>query len=170
MMIQFLPHEKSAVIPAKDPVIPAKAGIQRLAGALAACALLVTTHPAAAEELGRLFFTPERRAALERQRQFNIRETQQVVEGATLSVTGVVQRSSGKTTAWVNGAPQDDKNASTGVRVEIDRSNPARTTVVAGEESPASLKVGEAINRATRETTSGVGDGRITVKRGAAVK
>jgi len=54
------------------------------------------------------------------------------------------------------------------VRVEIDRSNPAKTTVVAGEQSPPSLKVGEAINRATRETTSGVGEGRIVVKGGGA--
>ncbi len=142
----------------------------RLAWVVAAVFLLLSTSalPAADEPLGRLFFTPERRAALERQRQLNIQETQQVIEGATLTVSGVVKRSSGKTTTWVNGTPQDDMNAATGVRVEIDRTNPARTTVVAGEESPASLKVGEAINRATRETTSGVGDGRITVKRESA--
>ena len=135
------------------------------AAALLAAALLLPVAPAAAEELGKLFLTPERRAALERQRQLNIRESQPVIEGATLTVTGVVKRSSGKSTTWVNGTPQDDMNAATGVRVEIDRTNPAKTTVVAGEESPASLKVGEAINRATRETTSGVGDGSITVKR-----
>ena len=142
----------------------------RLAGIVAACMLLhaPSVLPAADEPLGKLFFTPERRAALERQRQLNIQETQQVVEGATLTVSGVVKRSSGKTTTWINGTPQDDMSAATGVRVEIDRANPARTTVVAGEESPASLKVGEAINRATRETTSGVGDGRITVKRDSA--
>ncbi len=125
---------------------------------------------APAEPLGRLFLTPERRAALERQRQLNIRETQQVIEGATLTVSGVVQRSSGKSTAWVNGAPQNESDGAATVRVEVDHSNPGRTTVVAGEESPANLKVGEAINRATRETTSGVGEGRITVKGGAAIK
>ena len=54
------------------------------------------------------------------------------------------------------------------MRVEVDRANPARATVVAGEESPATLKVGEAINRATRETSSGVGEGRISVKRDGA--
>lgn len=134
--------------------------------ALLAAALLLPAAPAAAEELGRLFLTPERRAALERQRQLNIREAEaRVVEvGATLSVTGVVRRSSGKTTAWINDAPQDEKS-DTGVRVEVDRANPGTTTVVSGEEEPARLKVGEAINRSTRETTSGVGDGRITVKR-----
>ena len=145
----------------------ARAGIQRLTAALATCSLLLSTAAFAAEPLGKLFLTPERRAALERQRQLNIQETQQVIEGATLTVSGVVHRSGGKATTWVNGAPQDDQSAATGVRVEIDRANPARTTVVAGEESPASLKVGEAINRATRETTSGVGEGRISVKREA---
>ncbi len=156
---------------AKNPVIPAKAGIQRLAAALLAVFLLLAAAPTSAETLGKLFLTPERRAALERQRQLNIQETRQVIEGATLTVSGVVKRSSGKTTTWVNDTPQNETNATTGVRVEVDRANPAKTTVVAGEESPASLKVGEAINRATRETTSGVGDGHITVKRqGAGTK
>ena len=171
MTIRPTAPAKNSVIPAKNFVIPAKAGIQQLASMLAvalATGLFLAALPVSAEELGRLFLTPERRAALERQRQLNIQETQQVIEGATLTVSGVVQRSGGKATTWVNGAPQDDRNAATGVRVEIDRANPAKTTVVAGEESPASLKVGEAINRATRETTSGVGEGRIVVKGGGA--
>lgn len=158
-----------AVIPASHrDFLRAKAGIHWTAALLAAT-LLLAAAPAAAEELGRLFFTPERRAALERQRQLNIQEAQQqLIEGATLSVSGVVQRSGGKTITWVNGAPQESMNPATGVRVEVDRANPGRATVVAGEEEPASLKVGEAINRATRETTTGVGDGRITVKRESA--
>lgn len=138
----------------------------RARAVLLACLCLLGAGPACAQEqLGRLFFTPERRIALERQRQLNIREAEaQVVEvGATLSVSGVVQRSGGRSTTWVNNTPQDEKDA-TGVRVQIDRANPGRTTVVAGEEQPAPLKVGEAINRTTRETTSGVGDGRIVVK------
>ncbi len=141
----------------------------RLLAAAAGLACLAAALPAGAEPLGRLFFTPERRAALERQRQLNIQETQQVIEGATLTVSGIVRRSGGKTTTWVNNTPQDAGNAAaSGVRVEVDRANPAKATVVAGEESPATLKVGEAINRATRETSSGVGEGRITVKRDGA--
>lgn len=162
--------------PAKAPVIPAQAGIRRRVGAfnttlaaLLAAALLLPAAPAAAEELGRLFLTPERRAALERQRQLNIREEEaRVVEvGATLSVSGVVRRSSGRSTAWINDTPQNEKS-DTGVRVEIDRADPGRATVVTGEEAPARLKVGETINRTTRETSSGVGEGRIVVKGGKA--
>ncbi len=103
----------------------------------AACLVgLAAALPAGAEPLGRLFFTPERRAALERQRQLNIQETQQVIEGATLTVSGVVRRSSGRTTTWVNNTPQEPGNAASGVRVEVDRANPARATVVAGEGIP----------------------------------
>lgn len=141
----------------------------RLATVLLAAGLLCSAVPASAEQLGRLFLTPERRATLERQRLLNIQEKEaQVVEGATLSVSGIVQRSSGKSTAWINGTPQYDNVPGTGVRVEIDKSQPGRATVVAGEEAPASLKVGESINRATHETSSGVGDGQIVIKRSAA--
>lgn len=143
----------------KPPRHPARLPLLALAGALA-----LPAGGAAGEELGRLFFTPERRAALERQRQLNLPETRQVVEGATLSVSGVVQRSSGRRTAWVNGNPQHDDSMATGVRVEIDARNPAQTRVSTGDEAPAQVKVGEAINRATRETSSGVGEGQIVVK------
>lgn len=145
---------------------PFIAGKRRPAAALMAAALLLSALPAAAEPLGRLFFTPERRIALERQRQLNTQEAQ-IVEGATLSVNGIVQRSSGRSTAWVNGAPLHDNASAGGVRVDVDKSQPGRTTVVAGEEAPASLKVGETLNRATRETSSGIGSGRIEVKRSA---
>ncbi|OQY70928.1 MAG: hypothetical protein B6D47_06895, partial [Rhodocyclaceae bacterium UTPRO2] len=70
-----------------------------MAGAIGLALLAAGAH-AADETLGRLFFTPERRAALERQRQLNIRETQKTIEGAELGVSGIVQRSSGKNTAW----------------------------------------------------------------------
>ncbi len=65
-------------------------------------ALLALTGSAAAQNgangsatLGRLFFTPEKRATLERQRQLNIQETQ-TLEGASMSLDGVIVRSSGR--------------------------------------------------------------------------
>jgi len=140
------------------------------ANSLIAAALLQTAAPSvaaeasAAEPLGRLFFTPERRAALERQRLLNIQESQaQLVDGANLTVNGVVQRSSGKRTTWINGAAQNDNSAATGVRVDVDKHNPGRATVTAGDDAPASLKVGEAINRTTREKSDGTGNAIIQV-------
>jgi hypothetical protein len=40
--------------------------------------------------------------------------------------------------------------------------------VAAGEDKPARLKVGEALDRSSGETSSGIGEGRVVVKRGAA--
>jgi len=140
------------------------------ANSLIAAALLQAAAPSlaaeasATEPLGRLFFTPERRAALERQRLLNIQESQaQLVEGANLTVNGVVQSSSGKRTTWINGTAQNDNSTATGVRVDVDKHNPGRTTITAGEEAPASLKVGEAINRTTREKSSGTDKAIIQV-------
>jgi hypothetical protein len=129
-----------------------------------ACGIVLAAAGSAwAEPLGRLFLTPERRAALERQRQLNIQEVQ-TIEGSTVTVDGVVTRSSGRSTVWVNQRPQNENTLGTGVTTIVSPRNPGRVTVTPGEESPASLKVGESINRGTREKTDALGDGHITVK------
>lgn len=125
---------------------------------------LAATAVHAAEPLGRLFFTPERRAVLERQRQSNIQETQ-TLEGATMSLEGVVVRSGGKRTVWINGRPQNENEAATGVQAAVVPGEPGRARLVAGEETPADLRVGESINRATRELNNGIEGGRIQVHR-----
>ncbi|MDO8314358.1 MAG: hypothetical protein Q7T00_03815 [Rugosibacter sp.] len=130
--------------------------------------LLITsiTYPAHAESttsapFGRLFFTPEKRLTLERQRLSNIQETQ-TLEGATMSLDGVVQRSSGKSTVWINGRAQDEHDAvRTGVTVHLTPKNPGRAQLSPGEESPTQLKVGEAINRATGERNDRLGGGVV---------
>ncbi|WIM06979.1 MAG: hypothetical protein OHM77_06850 [Candidatus Nitricoxidivorans perseverans] len=122
---------------------------------------------AAAEPLGRLFFTPERRAALERQRQLNIQEAQ-TLEGATMTLDGVVVRSTGKRTVWINSRAQHDDDAPSGVTADLSAREPGGAILSVGEETPAQLKVGESINRATRETASGLADGQISVRRPSA--
>lgn len=134
---------------------------------LAVClvaSLLAAAAPVRGEELGRLFLSPERRAVLERQRQLNIRqaEVKEVEVGTTLNVNGIVRRSSGRTTAWINNVPQEEGG---GVRIEVDRADPARALVLAGEETALRVKVGETVNRSTGETTSGLGGGHIRVNR-----
>ena len=128
---------------------------------------LVTTLPAvaAAEPLGRLFLTPERRAVLERQRQTNVQEQAQALEGATMSLDGVITRSSGKATVWINGRPQNENMPATGVQAGVSLREPSRATLVTGEEAPAAFRVGESINRATREKNDVVAPGAITVAR-----
>jgi hypothetical protein len=136
---------------------------RRLTFPLAILLLLTTASSSWAEPLGRLFLTPERRAILERQRQLNIQEVQ-TIEGATVTVDGVVTRSSGRSTVWVNQRAQHENTLGTGVAARISPNNPGRVTIAPGDESPASLRVGETINRGTGEKTDAIGDGRITVK------
>ena len=115
---------------------PAGEGDMRRIGRLRSdpALLIALTGQAQAEPLGRLFFTPERRAALERQRQLNIQETR-TIEGSTVSLDGVVTRSSGKTTVWVNQRPQNENASGTGVTAAVSprqsrpgRRNPRRGT------------------------------------------
>lgn len=128
-------------------------------GWLAVLALWAAASPLVAEEaLGRLFFTPERREALDRARQFNIEE-QQVAQQNVVTVEGVVSRSSGRTTAWVNGVAVPESGLAnlratptpkrTAVRVQP--SNEAATTIV----------VGTALNRTTGEHVDPLGGGFV---------
>ena len=131
--------------------------------------LLTLPAPVRAETLGRLFFTPERRAVLERQRQSNVQEQVQSLEGATMSLDGVVVRSSSRrNTVWINGRPQNENEAGTAVQANLSNRQPNRASLVAGEESAADLRVGESINRATREKLDVVAPGAVAVTRSRA--
>lgn len=135
-------------------------------------ALLLTmalTPAAEAEEaLGRLFFTPERRLQLDRQRQFNIKEEKQVNEDPSLTINGVVTRSSGKRTSWVNGAAQNENETPGGLTVLPQGRNPGKVVVQASDAPAANALVGETVNRNTGEARNLLNDGRIVVKRPAA--
>jgi hypothetical protein len=121
---------------------------------------LICLAPAAApaEELGRLFLTPQQRQDLDRRRATNRAEEEapQIREGP-LTLDGHVQRSSGKNATWINGIPQYDSHASR---------DPARVTVVpnAGERG-VSLKVGQIYERASGEVRDNLGGGEIRVQR-----
>ena len=135
---------------------------------------LCTPAAATAEELGRLFLTPQQRQDLDRRRATNRAEEEapQIKEGP-LTLEGHVQRSSGKAVTWVNGVPQYDSRASR---------DPARATVVPNEGEPGvSLKIGQIYERSSGEVRDRLNGGVITVgkpsakiepakKRGAAAK
>jgi hypothetical protein len=111
--------------------------------------------------LGRLFLSPETRAQLERQRQLNIQESRSL-EAGTIRLDGVVVRSSGKSTVWVNN--QDTRE--TGVVTSTSQKNPGQASLATGNEAPADLKVGVTLDRATRETSGGLVGGEIRVRPG----
>ena len=119
--------------------------------------LLSLATPAAAEELGRLFFTPQQRQDLDRRRATNRAEEEapQIREGP-LSLEGQVQRSSGKTTTWINGVPQHDSHTSR---------DPARLTVVPNAGEPGvSLKIGQTYERASGAVRDELDGGEVKVK------
>jgi hypothetical protein len=120
--------------------------------------LLCLAAPAAAEELGRLFFTPQQRQDLDRRRATNRAEEEapQIKEGP-LTLEGHVQRSSGKTTTWINGVPQYDSPAGR---------DPARVTVVPNLGEPGvSLKIGQIYERMSGEVRDNLNGGEIRVGR-----
>jgi len=93
--------------------------------------------------LGRLFFTPEQRATLDRQRQYQQTE----VQGTTGSITvnGLVRRSSGKVTTWVNGEARDNDNQPP------------------SESGKNSILVGERLNQASGELQDLLQGGEIKI-------
>lgn len=118
--------------------------------------LMCFAAPASAQGLGRLFLTPEQRQDLERRRATNRTEEEapQIKEGP-LTLEGQVQRSSGKTTTWINGTPQYDS---------YTNRDPSRITVVPNEGEPGvSLKIGQTYDRPSGEVRDNLGGGKITV-------
>ncbi|MEO7744001.1 MAG: hypothetical protein ABIR98_13775 [Usitatibacter sp.] len=72
--------------------------------ALVAALLAASAGAFAAEDLGRLFHTPEERARLDKLRRGEPSETVGAV-AAKPEVTGYVRRSDGRNTVWINGVP-----------------------------------------------------------------
>lgn len=126
-----------------------------LALLLAACAC-----QARAELQGRLFLTPERRASLEQQRQSQLRE-ERSAEGDTLSLDGVVRRSSGKNTVWINRRAQHENGSATPRRAASARS--ARLHI--DRENTQELRVGETLQRGSGEKTDLLKPGALRIKR-----
>lgn len=121
-----------------------------------ACATAPTR--AAAYELGRLFFTPAQRQDLDRRRtsKRTEQEAPQITEGP-LILNGHVERSSGRTTTWINGVPLYDQN-----RAGRD---PAQVTVSPNPGEPGvTLKVGQTYERATGAVRGILNGGEITVR------
>ena len=113
---------------------------------------ITTGQVAAQENLGRLFFTEQQRQDLDRRRQANIREAAVIVE-SSVTVNGQVSRSSGRSTTWLHGVPQDN------ARKPLD---PARATLPGGEGAPSvSLKIGQTLDKVRGEVRDPVGGGRI---------
>ena len=131
----------------------ARRGSPRIAaGALLVLALGGTglaPAPAAADDLGRLFFTPQQRQDLDRRRESNIKEENEVVIESSVTINGHVTRSSGKTTTWVNGVPQYDTYSGR---------DPARVHL-----QDSTVKIGQTLDRARGEVKDNLQGGTVRV-------
>ena len=132
----------------------------RTAACLAAALLMLPN--AAGAELGRLFFTPPQRAALDVARKQNIRleigndeERQQNGADAaplpqTIRLNGIIQRSDGNNTVWLNNKPMTSQNA-TGMSFSTNRNDTKVKLQLPDGGRSLDLKVGQ-----TGEINSGI--------------
>lgn len=143
--------------------------MRRLAPIALLCGLLAAGPAWAQQELGRLFFTPEQRAALDARRAARLPDKPAAVaESPTTRVDGYVKRSSGKSTVWVDGEAMPDGLQIEGLRVQRGN-DPTRVTVTVGEDGRrVVLRIGETLDRATGEVKDVIGDGELRVRRGGA--
>jgi hypothetical protein len=114
-----------------------------------------------AQELGRLFFTPEQRQALDARRRSRMpdRPSAPVVSPST-RLDGYVSRQNGKSTVWVNGEALPE------TAPEAPRIGTGRVTVNVGESGARTgLRPGETLDRGTGEVKDVLGNGQITIQR-----
>lgn len=104
--------------------------------AIALLVLLAHCALCGAQELGRLFFSPTERAALDAQRRDKAARPSTVAAPAPMRIDGYVLRSDGRSTVWINGS--------------VDR-------------SPVKAKAGGILDHA--EVRDVIGDGQARVQR-----
>lgn len=102
---------------------------------------------AGAEPLGRLFFSPDERAMLDRMRQKDSGSTVSATEQVTLN--GIVRRSSGKTTAWINQVPQHENETPQGIAVQQGKTSKPSALLLLPSGKQVQLKAGQTFD-ATR--------------------
>lgn len=112
-----------------------------------------------AQELGRLFFTPEQRDALDSRRRARVPDKPAPAPLAispTTRLDGYVRRSDGRSTVWVNGDTLDGSRPQADGRVPVP---------VGDSRERVPLKPGEVLDRGSGEVTDVLGPrGEIRVR------
>ena len=112
-------------------------------------ALMVPFVSTAAEPLGRLFFTPQQRATLDNARAQKTTakieaETEPITPPEKISVNGVIKRSDGQSTVWINNRPLNEKRAPSGIKIISHSADNASVTLQLPQSSHnVDLKVGQ---------------------------
>lgn len=129
---------------------------------------LAAAGSAHAQELGRLFFTPEQRTALDARRKARVPDkpaATPVTESPITRINGAVQRGGGKSTVWVNGEMIQENVQAEGARVLPRGPNSGRVSIPAGEGPQRhDLRVGESLDRGSGEVRDVIGEGEIRIR------
>ena len=140
--------------------------MKRLAFLVAA---LLFASLAEAQELGRLFFTPDQRAALDARRKARVpdKPAAAAVVSPTTRLDGFVKRQGGPSTVWVNGESLLETSPEA-PRIGANRRDDGRVSIGVGEGGArVGLKPGEVLDRGTGEVRDLIGDGELRVRPGA---
>ena len=98
--------------------------------------IVVIATPLRAEEIGRIFYSPEQRKQLDIN---HLRQNSTQSSTDEVIVNGIVQKHGGKRTAWINGAAE--------VVGRSDERSPASIRVpIPGKSKPIRIKVGQTIS------------------------
>ena len=123
--------------------------------------LVLAPSLSTAQELGRLFFTPEQREALDARRKARVpdKPAAAIVVSPTTRVDGFVKRSGGPSTVWVNGEALPEGTG------DAPRIAPSMSVSVGEGGRRTALKPGEVLDRGTGEVRDALGGGEIRVRR-----
>jgi hypothetical protein len=129
-------------------------------------ALALLAPAAQAQELGRLFFTPEQRSSLDARRKARVPDKPAAVVAAPITrLDGYVKRSAGPSTVWINGESLTE-SAPEAPRIDSGLAAEGAVSITIGESGARiRLKPGEALDRGNGEVRDVLGDGEIQVQR-----
>lgn len=145
--------------------------MSRAAALLLGAALAAAAAPCAAQELGRLFFTPEQRSALDARRKARVpdKPAAAVVASPTMRLDGYVKRSGGKSTVWLNREALDE-SAPDSPRIPRGNSDDRVSVPVGESRARIQMRPGETLDRGNGEVRDVIGDGEIKIRRSAPAK
>jgi hypothetical protein len=145
--------------------------MRRAAVLLLGAALAAAAAPCAAEELGRLFFTPEQRAALDARRKARVpdKPAAAAVAAPTMRLDGYVKRSAGRSTVWVNREALDE-SALESPHIPRGTSDDRVSVPVGDSRSRIHMRPGETLDRGNGEVRDVIGDGEIRIRRAGPAK
>lgn len=115
--------------------------------AVMAAGLLLAASAPRAELAGRFFFTPQERALLNSQRNKSVGL---VVGGESITVNGLVSRSSGKSSIWINGMPLNENERVESVTILHKQPAGGKVTVRLPDSTQSvGMRVGQTLDGAT---------------------